>query len=60
VTIEQVTATLRSAQDVDDLIADLKSAKKRAIKTGGQYYVHRNTKEGQILFVVAISSRLDT
>ena len=48
------TLKLTQAQDVADLIADLKAALKRSQRTGGGYGVYRKDGDGRLVLAVEI------
>lgn len=45
---------LQSRQDVEDLIADLRSAARRSARTGGKYSVFRKDPGGQVLTEIEV------
>ena len=52
-----MTTTLRltSRQDVEDLLADLRSALRRSLRTGGAYSVYRLAHDGSYLLSIEVS-----
>jgi len=53
------TLCLTNKQDVDDLIADLRAARRKSLRTGGAYLVHRAGDCGEDLLKVRVHIRLD-
>ena len=51
---KRVTFLVRNDQDIKDLISDLKDARKKALKTGGNYSVYRSCKDGQIVIDIQL------
>ena len=45
---------LTTAQDVQDLIADLRAALKRSQRSGGEYGVYRKDPDGRLVLAVEI------
>ena len=45
---------LTTAQDVADLVADLKAALKRSQRSGGEYGVYRKDADGRLVLAVEI------
>ena len=45
---------LTTAQDVADLVADLKAALKRSQRSGGEYGIYRKDPDGRLVLAVEI------
>lgn len=49
-----VEISLRDTQDIDDLITDLRTAKAKARRNGGEYHIRRENENGKVIFNISM------
>lgn len=50
-----VEIDLKTMLDVNDLISDLRDARSRAKRTGGEYHIRRESEKGKVIFNISFS-----